>query len=261
MHKYVERGERNMEEEKNEIEEEEIKLTSAYERKEIITSGNTEIDKKMGGGIPVGSLTLIEGANDTGKSVLTQQLTWGGLQQGFTFAIYTTENTIKSLLRQMKSLSFDVTDYFISGKLKIYPIHVEGLEWTSDIPFLDYIVADMKIKRAEVIVIDSLTVFVTNVSESDILNFFAACKNLCDDGKTVLVTVHTYAFGEELLTRVRSICDAHLSLHKEEVGDRVVRTMEVAKIRGAQKTTGNIVAFEVEPDLGLRILPVSRAKA
>ena len=244
-----------------EIGEEEIKLTSAYERKEIITSGNTEIDKKMGGGIPAGSLTLIEGANDTGKSVLTQQLMWGGLQQGFSFATYTTENTIKSLLKQMKSLSFDVTDYFISGKLKIYPIHVEGLEWASDVPFLDYIIADMKIKNAEVIVIDSLTVFVNNTAESDILNFFAACKYLCDEGKTILVTVHTYAFGEELLTRVRSICDAHLSLHKEEVGDKLVRTMEVAKIRGAQKTTGNIVAFEVEPNLGLRILPISKARA
>ena len=65
------------EEVEEEMDEEEIKLTSAYEKKEIITSGNAEIDKKMGGGIPAGSLTLIEGANDTGKSVLTQQLMWG----------------------------------------------------------------------------------------------------------------------------------------------------------------------------------------
>ncbi|MCW3135883.1 MAG: hypothetical protein N2V77_02965 [Canidatus Methanoxibalbensis ujae] len=240
---------------------EEIKLSSAYDRKEIISSGNTEIDKRMGGGIPTGSLTLIEGANDTGKSVLTQQLMWGGLQQGFLFSLYTTENTIKSFLRQMSSLSLDVTDYFILGNLRIYPIHVEGLEWAADIPFLDYIVADIKIKSAEVIIIDSLTVFVSNASENDILNFFASCKNLCDDGRTIMITVHTYAFSEELLTRVRSICDAHLSLRKEEVGERLVRTMEVAKIRGAQKTTGNIVAFEVEPSLGLRIIPVSKAKA
>ena len=78
---------------------EDISITSVYDNKEILTSGNMEIDKKMGGGIPAGSLTLIEGANDTGKSVLTQQLMWGGLQQGFIFATYTTENTIKSLLK------------------------------------------------------------------------------------------------------------------------------------------------------------------
>ena len=237
-----------------------ISITSVYDNKEILTSGNMEIDKKMGGGIPAGSLTLIEGAKDTGKSVLTQQLMWGGLQQGFIFATYTTENTIKSLLKQMESLSLDVSDFFIFGNLKIYPIHVEGVEWAADIPFLDYIIADVKSKQQEVIVLDSLTVFVSDATEADILNFFAACKNLCDQGKTILITVHTFAFNEELLTRVRSICDAHLSLKKEEVGEKLVKTIEVAKIRGAQKTTGNVIAFEVEPQFGLRIIPVSRAK-
>ena len=115
---------------------EDISITSVYDSKEILTSGDMEIDKKMGG-IPAGSLTLIEGAKDTGKSVLTQQLMWGGLQQGFIFATYTTENTIKSLLKQMESLSLDVSDFFIFGNLKIYPIHVEGVEWAADIPFLD----------------------------------------------------------------------------------------------------------------------------
>ena len=67
------------------------------------------------------------------------------------------------------------------------------------------------------IVLDSLTVFVSDATETDILNFFAACKNLCDQDKTILITVHTFASDKELLTRVRSICDAHLSLKNEEV--------------------------------------------
>jgi archaellum biogenesis ATPase FlaH len=66
------------------IDEEEIRITSPYEQKNVLTSGNIEMDKKMGGGIPAGSLTIIEGPNDCGKSVVTQQIMWGGLQQGFT---------------------------------------------------------------------------------------------------------------------------------------------------------------------------------
>lgn len=253
-----------MEKEKDvevDMDDEEIKLTSLYGNKEVLTSGNTEMDKKMGGGIPAGSLTLIEGANDTGKSVLTQQLMWGALQQGFNFATYTTENTIKSLLKQMASLSLDISDYFVFGSLKMYPVHVEGVEWGEDVSFLDYIIADVKAKQAEVVLIDSLTVFVSDASDNAILNFFASCVNICDSGKTIMITAHTFAFNEEVLTRVRSICDAHLSLKKEEVGDRLIRTMEVAKVRGAQRTTGNVIAFEVEPAFGLRIIPVSKAKA
>ena len=249
-----------MEKEEN-IDDEEIKIKSVFESKEILTSGNREIDQKMGGGIPAGSLTLIEGANDTGKSVLTQQLMWGALQQGFSLATYTTENTIKSLLKQMDSLSLDVSDYFIFGRLQIYPIHLKGVEWAGGIPLLDYIASHIKAKPGEVILIDSLTVFVSDASDNAILNFFTSCKNICDSGKTILITAHTFAFSEEMLTRVRSICDAHLSLKKEEVGDRLIRTLEVAKIRGAQKTTGNVVAFEVEPAFGLRIIPISKVKA
>ena len=44
-------------------------------------------------------------------------------------------------------------------------------------------------------------------------------------------------------------------------GTNLVKTMEVAKIRGADMRTGNILGFEVEPGMGIRIVPVSRAKA
>ena len=236
-------------------------LQNAYENKEIISSGNGEVDKKLGGGIPTGTLTLIEGSNDTGKSVLTQQLLWGGLQQGFTFGTYTTENTIRSLLKQMDSLGLDISDFFVFGNLKIYPFHMGEMDWNGELPMLEYVAGDIKGKPEEVAIVDSLTVVVSGASDDDIINFFANCKKICDKGKTVLVTVHTYAFNVEMLTRIRSICDAHLTLRTEEVGDRLVKTLEVAKIRGAQKVTGNVVAFEVESGIGLRIIPVSKAKA
>jgi len=236
-------------------------ITSHYDSKEVLTSGNPEIDKKMGGGIPAGSLTLIEGPNDCGKSVLAQQLLWGGAQQGFDIAVYTTENTIKSLLKQMDSLALDVSDFFVLGNLKIYPISGEAEDSDGDSTFLDMIIDDLSKKPSEMVLIDSLTVFVTHSSNNEILNFFTACKKLCDTGKTILLTVHSYAFGEEMLTRVRSICDAHLSLKLEEMGDKLIKTMEIAKIRGAQRTTGNIISFDVEPKFGLRIIPISRARA
>ena len=57
------------------------------------------------------------------------------------------------------------------------------------------------------------------------------------------------------------MCDAHLTLRTEEVGDQLVKILEVAKIRGASKNTGNIVTFDIEPDLGMKIIPISKASA
>src|SRR4051794_25142796 len=88
----------------------------------VVSTGSTEIDKKMGGGIPQGSLILIEGSSNSGKSVITQQLIHGALNGGFRCVLYTTENTPRSLFRQMASLSLDVTDFFLLGALNVYPL-------------------------------------------------------------------------------------------------------------------------------------------
>ena len=70
-----------------------------------------------------------------------------------------------------------------------------------------------------------------------------------------------YAFDEETLVRIRSICDGHIELRINEMGERIMRTMRVAKMRGAQRNTGNIVNFDIEPEFGLRIVPMSSVSA
>jgi flagellar protein FlaH len=230
--------------------------------KRSITSGNVELDKKMGGGIPEGSLTLIEGQSDAGKSVLVQQLTWGALREGFRVLFYTTENTTRSLLNQMQDLGLDCEDYFLLGQLSIYPVPQAFTEEQSLQVFqLLRSHISRQSDKFDVVVVDSLTTFVSHVTEQETLTFFTLCKDFCDLSKTVIFTMHSYVFGEPMFIRIRSICDAHMRMRVEEVGDQLVKALEVAKIRGAEKSTGNVISFEVEPNLGMRIVPITKAKA
>ncbi len=226
-----------------------------------ITTGNVELDKKMAGGIPEGSLTLIEGQSDSGKSVLVQQLTWGALRNGFTVLFYTTENTTRSLITQMNDLGLDIEDYFLLGKISIYsvPQAFDEAQSRSVFELLRKHIAQRA--EADIVIVDSLTTFVSHVPDQDTLSFFTLCKEFCDLNKTLMFTMHSYAFSEQMFIRLRSICDAHLRLRVEEVGDQLVKAMEVAKIRGAEKSTGNVISFEVEPNLGMRIVPITKAKA
>src|SRR5690606_41970028 len=82
------------------------------EDKNILSTGNNEIDKKIADGIPLGSLTLSEGENDTGESVLTQQSMWGAMKQGLCVDFYSTELTAKSFLSQIECMNLDVAEYF-----------------------------------------------------------------------------------------------------------------------------------------------------
>jgi flagellar protein FlaH len=235
-------------------EEEEVK-------KKIISTGQGEIDKKLGGGIPVGSLILVEGQSDSGKSVFCQQIIWGSLRNNVKVGVFTTENTVKSLNSQMSSLGLHVLDYLLLGWLKIYTMKSSQVKENPQ-KTVDIILDTMnKATGYDLFIIDSLTPIISQAGGEVTLAYFERCKSLCDKGKTIVNVTHTYAFDQDFLVRLRSISDAHIKLTIEKIGDKLVKSLEVAKIRGAAQSTGNILAFDVEPDIGMKIMPMSRAKA
>jgi archaeal flagellar protein FlaH len=231
------------------------------EEKRIISSGQPEINKKLGGGIPVKSLILVEGQSDAGKSVLCQQMTWGSLNSGFRVVMFTTENTIRSLVIQMESLGLDILHHLLLGNLKIYPLKSSDIARDPKGIFDKMLDTMGKLDKYELFIIDALTPIVTQCSGEVALSYFERCKQYCDNGRTIINVAHTYAFEQDFLVRTRSVCDAHLKLMIEKVGDKLVKTLEVSKIRGASQSTGNILSFDVEPQIGIKIMPISRARA
>lgn len=225
-----------------------------------ITTGCGEIDRRLGGGIAPGSLTLIEGQADSGKSVLAQQLIWGSLSSNkHQVILFSTETVLRSLERQMESLGLDILDHLLLGRLKVYS--AESSQMGSGGAFEAIFTIANRFPEHSVIVVDSLTAVIAYASPESVISYFEGCKLLCDHGRTIVNVAHSYAFNEESLARLRSVCDAHLRLRIEEMGDKLVKVLEVAKVRGADKTNGNLVSFEVAPGVGMRVMPLSRAKA
>lgn len=230
-------------------------------KRDVISTGHAEIDRKLGGGVPLGSLTLIEGESDAGKSVLCQQMMWGSLNSQFKVLLFTTENTVRSMITQMGSLGLDILDHLLLGWFKIYTMKPSQIKASNRDAF-DIILETVRQHALyELIVIDSLTPLVSHSSDEEVLGYFERCKVLCDDGKTIINVAHTYAFNQDIMIRIRSACDAHFKLLIEKVGDKLVKTLEVCKIKGAAQNTGNILTFDIEPEIGMKIMPISRAKA
>lgn len=228
----------------------------------VLATGVREVDEKLGGGIPLGSLALIEGHSDSGKSVLSQHLAYGALHYSQVgVAYYTTENTVKSLVKQMDSLAMYTLDYFLTDRFRIYPLSLRG-DWKDTKQPFSYLTKHFASlpRHFPLIIIDSITLLVAHSLAVSITDFFSACKETCDDGRSIILVAHSYAFDEDMLSRTRSLCDAHFKLKLEQVGDRLIKVMEVLKVRGADRATGDVVSFEVEPKLGMRIIPLSKAK-
>jgi flagellar protein FlaH len=235
---------------------------SGGKKKAVLATGKSEIDKKIDDGVPLNSLTLIEGEHDSGKSVFTQQIIWGGMRQGLCIDIFSSEMTPQTFLSQMEMMSLDISDYYAWGYVRLFPILVPGFDPEKENieEVLRRLTAHIRESPAQIIIIDSITLFTENTSSEVIIDFFTSCKSLCDRGKTIFVTLHSYAFDEDTLVRIRSVCDALLTLKRALIGDKYLMVLEVVKIRGAHKTRENLISFEVVPGYGIKIIPISVAK-
>jgi len=222
-----------------------------------ISTGNGELDTKMGGGVPLGSLTLIEGDSGAGKSVLAQQMMHGCLENGYKLSLFSSENTVKSLVKQMRSLNLDIKDHLLLGRIRVFPMETSQLGKEAPAILMKAIKSE---KGRALVFVDSLTSSIPDSSETEVLTFFEECKRLCANNMTVIIIVHSHGLHRELLIRLRSLCDAHLQLRTEDMGNKLVKTLEVTKVRGAEQNTGNIISFEVEPGWGMRVIPVNKVK-
>ena len=227
----------------------------------LITLGVMDIDKRLGGGLPPSSLTLVEGDPDAGKSVVVQQLTFGALKEGFRTSLFLSESNSRGFLDQMDSLGMSSTDYYLIGRLSLYQKNLRVERERADHILQKLLRHIEDSDKRDLFIMDSITPLLFQFDERYVLSFLANCKDLADLGRTIIVTLHSYAIGETLRFRADSIVDAHLRLRIEELGKQLVRTLEVTKIRGASKTADNAVSFTVQPGMGLKSVPISKTRA
>lgn len=235
------------------------------EAKKAVMLGSAELDRIVGG-VPIPSLNLIEGENDSGKSVFVQQLASGALAQGLKVRYVTTETTVKSLVQQMDSLGFNTTPYFVKGVFAVTAIHVKGISWDESVAknFLHVILSFVKNRGdADVVVMDSLTYIATHTPTTDLLSFLSELRNYVDiRGRLVAITLHPFAFEKELLIRIRSVCDGHVNFSIKILPSKeIARSLEITKLKGADRAQDNAACFKVEPGVGIRVLPFSAVKA
>src|SRR6056297_2147555 len=71
------------------------------------------LNKELGGGIPGGSIVLIEGDYGAGKSAMSQRFTYGLCEEGHSVTLVSTELTVRGFIDQMHSLSYDMEEHLL----------------------------------------------------------------------------------------------------------------------------------------------------
>ena len=193
----------------------------------ITTAGRLiALEKIFGGGIPISTLTLVEGSSTTGKSTLCQHLTYGALTGGHDTVYMTSEHTPKSLLAQMSSIGLDVSQYRRGKQLSIQQLKKSTGDCDSA-PLLPELAREIEelARKYELIVVDSITDLAAYSQDQAIIGFFSTCKRLCSKAGTIVVVFQPHAVDDNMRVRLHSICDNHCNLRSGNLGLKGVRTL------------------------------------
>lgn len=227
-------------------------------------TGNEEVDRQFGGGIPFPTLMLIEGGHGSGKSAMAALFMKGLLDSGKR-VLCITENTVKEYVENMKAITFNFSHAFLQNRLSILPLHVYGIKWTKEqsshlLPVIGKYISN-SFKETNVVVIDSLSLLTVFSDETRILDFFTQCKYLVANGMGVIITIHPNDIPADIAQRVTGSVDVYLKTGSKNIAGRDVKTCQIVKLIGSENASESSFAFEVDQTFGIKIVPIATANA
>lgn len=231
-----------------------------------------ELSERLGGGLPRGSLIVIEAPYGAGKSIVTQRMMYGLLQNGHSIGVVSTELTSLGFIQQMQSLQYSVEQAMLDNRLLFLPVYPLVSRRRVPTDLLARLRSADALYEKEVIVIDTFSKLLSdqlrvfreageshsNLSAESALLMEAEetlyhIKRLAAIGKTLIVTIEPQRMSEDLLMLFRDASDVHLSLDFTLVGNTAARRIVVNRFSRAANRFGDVIGYRVEPGVGLVI--------
>ncbi len=225
----------------------------------VLSTGNEELDTKIGGGFPYPTLIVIEGDHGTGKTALSQQFLLGALKSGIRAVVFTSESRPRDYVVKAEASGFPLPDYYIRGSLRVFSMQYPGP--------LDQDTANELAERLrdalhafsevyEFFVVDSLSYIASMASPSIMNEVVVTMKSLVVDGKGVIVTVHPKATPQEVLVKLAGTADGFLKISPAVVGGRRLKVLSIVKLKGAPPGIETTITFDVDPAFGIKLVPI-----
>jgi flagellar protein FlaH len=210
-----------------------------------------ELGKRLGGGIPKGSIVLIEGEEGSGRSVLSQRFCFGLLTNGAQVTFVNTEQTMKQFIDQMYSLSYRIDRHLIAGQLQFFPVYPLLGSQAVRRGFMDKLMGSPVLYDKEVLIVDSLSSLIGDeLSGANCLKLMGFLKKQARLDKTIILTVEK---GLPALEPLRLGSDIYLSLNTKHSGGGLLKTVEVKRFLRARGNVDDVLSYRVEPRSGLVI--------
>lgn len=203
----------------------------SFERRQV-TSGVAALDALLGGGIELGSSTLILGPSGSGKSILSLQFIAEAIRKGGKAAMFVFDEELGLLFDRARPLGFDLEAMCRDGRLAITQFDAAELspgEFASEVRKA---AADPEIKT---VLIDSLNGYQTAMPEENslVLHMHELIQYLNRCGVSTFLTVAQHGLVGEMKSPVdiTYLADSVILLRYFEAEGAVKRALSVIKKR------------------------------
>ncbi len=213
---------------------------------------NDEFHKKLGGGLPPGTIALIKGDHGSGKSVICQRMVYGLLNNGVKISYVSTQLTTTDFVKQMLSLGYNIVHQIIRGNITFFPVYplINEIKERSD--YSKRLISAKTIFEKDVIFIDSFSSLIKfDINEKAVVDLMGFFKRVVATGKAIVLTAVEDELPREVMEEVESCSSLLIETATKKVGTDLKNIMMIKKYNLAVDKYSKQTAFRVEPKIGL----------
>jgi circadian clock protein KaiC len=200
-----------------------------------LSIGSPAIDQMMDGGIYEGSVTMVSGISGTGKTVLSVQFLSSAVAAGHKTLLVSLDEHPRQLMRNARSLGFDLESLVESGNMFIH--YESPLELELDVHF-ERIIKLVEEQQIDCVVFDSVAVYELT-SPGEVADYLYALATFFKDRlATILLNYESpellgvSQISEEL--KGSHLVDNIILLNYVEISTVLRRAIAVPKVRGSR---------------------------
>jgi circadian clock protein KaiC len=207
--------------------------TRTHDKKTIVSSGNSDLDQLLGGGLEEGSTTMVLGPAGTGKSTLASLYAEAAAERGMSSAIFCFDERKDIYLKRSDSLGLNIRQYTDDGLIDLREFH-SGELFAGE--FLALVRQKVEGDGIGLVIIDSMTGYLSATPDNEtertrqlhqILKYLGRAGVL-----TFLVMTSHGVIGEQrFVLDLSYVADTVINLKHFEAGGRVRKCLWIVKKR------------------------------